>query len=164
MCALQSGKGACLRSVSTKLCRAGQGRAGQGRAGLGRAGQGSDLRPTSRQVQRVSLVACCVAASPLDITGLISSMKTSHSSYCQKLYTACTSPMSLAHNPKVLLSRRALLEQGQWEVHSFGKMNRKCTVWACTTGGACIQLRKKAQTNNTDRQYTQIAQIASTDR
>ncbi len=84
--------------------RAGQGRAGQGtgqgtgqgRAGQGRAGQGSDLRPTSRQVQRVSLVACCVAASPPDITGLINSMKTSHSSYCQKLYTACTSLMSLA--------------------------------------------------------------------
>ena len=51
----------------------------------------ADLRPCSRQVHRVSLVACWVGASPLDITGLISSMKTSHSSYCQKLYIACTS-------------------------------------------------------------------------
>jgi len=85
--------------------RAGQGRAGQGRAGQDRAGQGSDLRPTSRQVQRVSLVACCVAASPPDITGLISSMKTSHSSYCQKLYTACTSPKSLASQPQIAIAK-----------------------------------------------------------
>lgn len=48
------------------------------------------LSPCSRQVHRVSLVACWLGASPPDITGLISSMKTSHSSYCQKLYTACT--------------------------------------------------------------------------
>ena len=64
----------------------------QGRAGKG--SRGADLRPCSRQVHRVSLVACWLGASPLDITGLISSMNTSQSSYCQKLYTACTSAPS----------------------------------------------------------------------
>ena len=46
------------------------------------------LSPTSRHAQSVSLVAFFSASEPEAMTGLTSSMKTSHRSYCQNAYIA----------------------------------------------------------------------------
>ena len=66
-------------------------------------GEASRLRPASRLSQSVSRAACCsggAAAEPSAAAnqGLLTSMNTSHRSYCQNAYAACIACQTLHHD------------------------------------------------------------------